>query len=689
MSTVLLVDADADVRALLRSALEQQRYRVIEASDLEGAEGAIAREPDLLVIDGGQSDGSSLSFLARFRERAPSTPIVFLSSFFRDLRSFRHLIDDLGVSRVAYKPIDPVRFAASLVDVFKRDPSTLGAELQDPVQASDISAAEDFEALLATLRQQFAERLPRKLAEIEVRLLAADSDSLIEARMLAHKLRGSAGSYGFGLVGTSLGVVEDLLSSSMDSGTSLEGLTEALAAAHAAALAGPSTLREALIGGELSQTPLTPTRALLVVDDDPDFLEVVETAGKKLLVDVLTSTSAEGALELAGRRPLLAAILDVHLQKRHSFSLADRLRETPGNEGISIAFSSVDRRITTRLAASEAGASRFFEKPVCVETFAEQVQQFLSTSKSGPARVLVVDDDEDILSLYTHTLRSAGFLVSTLTSAVTLVDQLEKSSPDLLLLDINLPGISGIDVCRALRMSERWELLPVVLISADTAPETRLRAFRSGASDLIQKPVLGEELLARIRMQVERSRLLRERADRDALSGLLLRRPFLQSVGRALTTSQREGRPLALVLIDLDNFKSINDTRGHLAGDDVISRLGELLLQRFRPEDLRGRWGGEEFILAFPGRGPEAALAATERLLEEFSELRFKSKDGLSFGATFTAGVACFPESGDSIADLLRRADELLYQGKEGGKNRVLGEDSALVTRPKEKGEDR
>ena len=678
MSSILLVDPDPDLRALLRPALEQQGYLVIEASDFEEADAALAREQvDLLVIDGGQSDGSSLEFLARFRAQAPATPAVLLSSFFRDLRSFRELTDDLRVSRVVYKPVEPVDFAASLADLLGRDRSVHTGGAADQLVPSE--GDDNFEALLATLQEEFAQRLPAKIAEIEAHLSEGGSGPLGEARMLAHKLRGSAGSYGFGLVGSALGAVEDLVAGSLERGASLEGLADALDAVRAVALAGPRTVRQALIGvGQPLQSTQAPTRALLIVDDDPDFLEVVQAAGKKLSVDVLTADSAEGALELARGRPLLAAILDVHLQRRHSFSLADRLRGTPGNEAISIAFTSVDRRLSTRIRASEAGASRFFEKPVGAENFAEQIQQFLSTSKSGPARVLVVDDDEDILSLYSYTLRSAGFLVSTLTAALTLVDQLEKLGPDLLLLDINLPGISGIDVCRALRMSDRWEFLPVILISADTAPETRLRAFRSGASDLIQKPVLAEELLARIRMQVERSRLLRERADRDALSGLLLRRPFLQSVGRELSRCAREGRPLSLVLIDLDDFKAINDTRGHLAGDDVIAGLGDLLRQRFRPEDFRGRWGGEEFVLAFPGRGPESAQAATARLLQEFSQLKFKGKDGHEFGATFTAGVAGFPESGDSINDLLRRADELLYQGKEQGKNKVLGEGAAL-----------
>ncbi len=135
---------------------------------------------------------------------------------------------------------------------------------------------------------------------------------------------------------------------------------------------------------------------------------------------------------------------------------------------------------------------------------------------------------------------------------------------------------------------------------------------------------------------------------------------------------------MSLVLLDIDHFKRVNDTHGHLAGDEVIVRLGELLRRRFRTEDLRGRWGGEEFVLAFPGQEASFAIQAAEHLLADFRALRFAADDGTSFSASFTAGVAAYPGDGASMSAVMRRADELLYVGKRTGRCRVVG--SAAVT---------
>ena len=366
----------------------------------------------------------------------------------------------------------------------------------------------------------------------------------------------------------------------------------------------------------------------------------------------MTAQSADEAVQRARTQPLVAAILDVHLMQENSFELARRLRETPCNSEISIAFASVDSRIETRVAAMEAGGSRFFEKPITEESFGELVLGFVRNSDARQTRVLVVDGDLDISQRYARDLRPAAMSVDTLESADGLIEQLETTSPDILLLDVDLPGISGIDVCRALRMSERWGRMPILILTTSTDADTRIRAFRAGASDVIAKPVLAEELRARISVHEDRLRLFRDRLDKDALSGLLLRRSFVEAFGRAIAMCDRSEKPLALALIDIDHFKQINDAYGHLVGDQVIARLGELFRIRFRVEDLRARWGGEEFALVFVGSTTEFAELAVQRLLSEFRELRFVAEDGTLFRATFTAGVAALSKRRDLAGDL-------------------------------------
>lgn len=246
-------------------------------------------------------------------------------------------------------------------------------------------------------------------------------------------------------------------------------------------------------------------------------------------------------------------------------------------------------------------------------------------------------------------------------------------------------GPSGLDVCRALRMSESYEALPIFIVTGQTDDHTRLSAFRAGASDVVAKPVLPEELRARLGVQLERVGLLRDRADKDSLSGLLTRRALVEAFQRALASATRDEKPLSLALLDIDKFKRVNDTYGHLSGDEVIAQLGDLLQRRFRLEDLRGRWGGEEFILVFPGQNVGFAERAAALLLGEFSQLSFASDDGQPFTATFTAGVAAYPEDGTSVPALVRRADERLYAGKQGGRNQVVAA-AATASRPSEAG---
>ena len=220
-------------------------------------------------------------------------------------------------------------------------------------------------------------------------------------------------------------------------------------------------------------------------------------------------------------------------------------------------------------------------------------------------------------------------------------------------------------------MSERWELLPVLIATRYGDAATRRQAFRAGASDVLVKPIVPDELLARVGLLLERARLIRDRSEKDALSGLLLRRPFLDAVQRALGLAARESKTVSLALIDLDHFKRVNDEYGHATGDAVIAELGQLLRRKFRVEDLRGRWGGEEFILAFPGQTGETTERLVRRLLDEFSALRIPTDDGRTVSVTFSAGVAEFPADGDTAATVIRRADERLYASKRAGRNRV------------------
>lgn len=662
MRRVFLLEDDVDLRALLSAALSARGIQVEGASSSAEAAAALSRAPaDLLVVDGQLPDGTGEAFIQTLRGQGVRTQVVYLTGVFRDLQTFRRLTAELGVALVVYKPFEVEGLVDRLLPMIRQVPAP-GASGADAAPA----------AVLAELKRQYRERLPSRIEELGQALAAgrADPSRLEAARLLAHRLRGTAGSYGVPQVGEIAGRLEDLLAAAPQHEGSGRQLWYELETALADARLAASNPKDP--PGAAPEPSGHPSRALLVVDDDADFLEVARAAARRMSVRILTALGADEALQRAGDHALLGAVLDVNLQGERSFGLARRLRQTRANGEIPIAFISVDKGMERRIEALEAGASRFIDKPISAERLAEVIQHFVGLADREEGRVLALLPDAAERERLAELLRAEGAAVETLGGSEGLLERLERRPPDVLLLDLEVPDISGADICRVIRSSDRWQLLTVLAVADADSREQRLAAFRAGATDVLTRPFLVEELTARVGIHLERARLLRERADKDPLTGLMLRRVLLEALDRMLALCTREGTPLSLVLLDVDHFKSVNDRFGHLAGDLVLRELGELLRRRFRAEDLRGRWGGEEFLLVFPGQNLEVAAEAARRLLEDFRGLEFGSDRGEPFSASFTAGVAGFPDDGVTAVSLLRRADALLYEGKRRGRSQVV-----------------
>jgi diguanylate cyclase (GGDEF)-like protein len=243
--------------------------------------------------------------------------------------------------------------------------------------------------------------------------------------------------------------------------------------------------------------------------------------------------------------------------------------------------------------------------------------------------------------------------------------------PDIVILDVVMEKVNGVDACRILRSIEEWRDIPILALTVFGNREMLLNCFAAGADDYVEKPVVKEELLARIKLRLERIRMFKERADTDALTGLPTRRPFLNLLKMRMSEGIRFNKPVSLCLLDLDHFKEVNDTHGHLAGDRVLAAFGQLLASRFRAMDVRGRWGGEEFALAFYGEDADTAKMIVNRVLEELRRMVFTGDKGEQFSVTFSAGVATFPLAGKSVEELFRFVDQNLYLAKEKGRGRI------------------
>jgi diguanylate cyclase (GGDEF)-like protein len=414
-----------------------------------------------------------------------------------------------------------------------------------------------------------------------------------------------------------------------------------------------------------SQPPGTDSSGprVLVVDADPVARsQLVQLGREKLLTVVAVATSAEAVAE-AARGPFEAVFIDGSLDP-HALALARELRGTAGHERLPLAFLSEKGDVDRRVAAAHAGASLFLPKPVDPYAFGAAIDQMLSLGHTDKMRVLVIDDDPEFVSCVSAVLEGEGILVCRAQDATRLVEVLDEVRPDLILLDAMLPHVSGWDAIRIVRTTPEHRDVPILFLTGCTDMASRIAAFDAGADDYLGKPLVVEELLARVRVRLDRQRLIRELTERDPLTRCLSRRALLDALASRLSEARRHARSLSVALVDVDRFKRVNDSYGHLVGDHVLMALGRLLNARFRLEDLRGRWGGEEFVLVFPGESAPTAAAVLSRVLEEFRAIPFESERGERFFVTFSAGLASFPGDGATVDALIRAADARLYKAK-------------------------
>ncbi|MBD2774244.1 response regulator [Iningainema tapete] len=288
------------------------------------------------------------------------------------------------------------------------------------------------------------------------------------------------------------------------------------------------------------------------------------------------------------------------------------------------------------------------------------------------AVVMVVDDDPQILATLQTLLEPWGLQVITLNDPRCFWETLEASLPDLLILDIQMPHLSGVELCQMVRNEPRTCALPVLFLTAHTDAATVNQVFAIGADDFVSKPIVGPELVTRIINRLERIKLLRSLASIDPLTTVFNRYRATQDLDKFLHLSQRHNQPLCLAILDLDNVKLVNNTFGHPTGDAVLRQFGQLLRQSFPSEDIVGRWGGEKFVVGIYAMTRSDGVLRLKEVLKTLHEQEFLAPDGSKFRVTFSAGVAQYPEDGTDLQSLYQVADAALHQAHAAGRNCVL-----------------
>lgn len=310
-------------------------------------------------------------------------------------------------------------------------------------------------------------------------------------------------------------------------------------------------------------------------------------------------------------------------------------------------------------------------------------------SREPSARILIADDHEDNVELLRARLEASGYRVSVAMDGQQAVDSVLASPPDLVLLDIMMPKMDGMEVARRIKSTPGLPFIPIILQTALDTTEAKVQGLGAGADDFITKPINFAELEARVNSLLrikalqedleQRERELSQLNDQlmriartDALTQLDNRRYLEERLQESFEYARRVGEPLALVMCDLDQFKSVNDTYGHPVGDAVLRQLAQILRAQARGIDRIGRYGGEEFMLLLPGTTAEEAAGMAERVRNAVQSHTF-SMDGVTLQRTLSCGVAAWPHPQlRDAAELVRAADDALYVAKETGRNRVV-----------------
>jgi diguanylate cyclase (GGDEF)-like protein len=543
-------------------------------------------------------------------------------------------------------------------------------------------------AKLLQLRISFAEQLPARLAKARqsyasMKTTPGDAANISELHLILHSLKGTGNSLGYGEIGALASHGEHMAGLLLEKLSATENLMDDLERclgrmADAGARIKEQDAQFERDGGapsfELPATLAVPRprrdKLIYICDDEPLHLALISSQllCYGYLTETFDSTDALCAA-LAKETPALL-IMDIMFpgQSHAGTDVLRALREKGGVFPVVYVSSRTD--FDARLNAIRAGGEAYFPKPVNTTELVAVLDSLIAQPKPEPFKVLIVDDEPDVAHLHSAILQAAGMITQAAHHAEQVLDLMHDFCPDLVLMDMYMPKCSGREVSKLIRQIPECVSLPIVFLSCETDKTIQFSAMSTGADGFLTKPIQAEELVNAVSLRAQRMRTLRSLMARDSLTALFNHTTTTQLLESGLLAARRQKLRLSFAMLDLDNFKAVNDSYGHPVGDQVLLALARVLRQRLRKSDLVGRYGGEEFAVIMHDVTAERAQQLMDELRDYFSKVVINAGTA-QFSCTFSCGIANYPER-DSVEGLREAADSALYQAKHGGRNRVV-----------------
>ncbi len=542
------------------------------------------------------------------------------------------------------------------------------------------------ESKLAVLKQSYLATLKADLAalfqvfmqisfEVQISDCSLNSDrqvvnasskmALDNVSQRLHKIAGSAGTFGFHAVGQQARTLEVTLQSWLEASDALPASSVLKAFAQQLQKLQSEVLldiqsRPSVVAGESAISSAT---VIWLIEEDFDLGNSILEQLSNFSYTVRLFSSIEQVSELSSKVAPDIVIVDV----RGNFGQLASLSKL----SCPLLFISEQDTFDARIHAAQMNAQGYFLKPLNIPQLVNRLEQLLNDRQAPPARIMIIDDDDQLAMYYQLVLEAAGMEVLILETSCEIMEHISLFRPEMLLMDVHMPIYNGADLAAVVRQYDEWSNLPIVFLSAETDLNKQIDTLSPGADDFLAKPILAAQLVASVRSRIARARTLSALLNKDSLTGLLKHASIKSAAVNEATRGYRQKYPVVVAMIDIDNFKMVNDTHGHAVGDVVISSVATLLRQRLRQTDVIGRYGGEEFLIVLPHCGAEDGWKCLEDIREYFSRLSFRQGE-IEFACTLSAGLVCsssVPE--DERETLLVAADEALYRAKRGGRNKV------------------
>lgn len=450
------------------------------------------------------------------------------------------------------------------------------------------------------------------------------------------------------------------------------------------------------------------TALILVVDDLLPNLQLLEAKLHSEYYNVITAKSGMEALEIINNNNIDVILLDVMMPQMDGFEVCKIIKGNPKTFHIPIIMVTALNDIQDRVHGLEMGADDFLTKPVNdialfariksltrLKFIADELRMRITTGNDlgenfsleayfdiSTITVLLIDDDNIQVEYITTIFKQSNIKLNICSIQADIIDAAQRSNPDIIIISTQMMKIDGLRLCAQFRGTENFRNTPILVLVDEDETNIWLKSLEIGANDYIVTPFDKNELVARTKTQIKKScyqNILKNSyynsiklAFTDQLTGLYNRRYFDTHLNNLLAAAQQNKKPILLTVIDIDFFKKINDSYGHVAGDDVLKQVAEVIRNSVRVTDLAVRYGGEEFVIIMPSfTNTETALNTAERVRHDIESYNFKiSVSPYNINATISMG-ATISEETDNPTTLFSRADNNLYTSKEKGRNMI------------------